>query len=38
MCRSLPPAIFFSYELFVPGAKLQFIDGINLNLTHVCVL
>ena len=28
--------IFF-YELFVPGARLQFIDGINLNLTHVCV-
>ena len=28
---------FFPYELFVPGAKLQFIDGINLNHTHVCV-
>ena len=25
---------FFSYELFVPGARLEFIDGINVNLTH----
>ena len=30
-------AIFFSYDIFVHGSKFQFIDGINLNLTHVCV-
>ena len=29
--------IFFSYDIFVHGSKCQFIDGINLNLTHVCV-
>ena len=29
--------IFFSYDIFVHGSKFQFIDGINLNLTHVCV-
>ena len=28
---------FFSYDIFVHGSKCQFIDGINLNLTHVCV-
>ena len=28
---------FFSYDIFVHGSKFQFIDGINLNLTHVCV-
>ena len=28
---------FFSYHIFVHGSKCQFIDGINLNLTHVCV-
>ena len=27
----------FSYDIFVHGSKCQFIDGINLNLTHVCV-
>ena len=27
----------FSYHIFVHGSKCQFIDGINLNLTHVCV-
>ena len=27
---------FFSYDIFVHGSKCQFIDGINLNLTHVC--
>ena len=26
-----------SYDIFVHGSKFQFIDGINLNLTHVCV-
>ena len=26
--------ICFSYELFVPGARLEFIDGINVNLTQ----
>ena len=26
-----------SYDIFVHGSKCQFIDGINLNLTHVCV-
>ena len=31
------PRIFFSYDIFVHGSKFQFIDGINLNLTHVCV-
>ena len=31
------PRIFFSYDIFVHGSKCQFIDGINLNLTHVCV-
>ena len=30
-------AIFFSYHIFVHDSKCQFIDGINLNLTHVCV-
>ena len=30
-------ANFFSYDIFVHGSKFQFIDGINLNLTHVCV-
>ena len=34
---SNPDAIFFSYDIFVHGSKCQFIDGINLNLTHVCV-
>ena len=29
--------IFFSYDIFVHGSKFLFIDGINLNLTHVCV-
>ena len=29
--------IFFSYDIFVHGSKFQFIDEINLNLTHVCV-
>ena len=28
---------FFSYDIFFHGSKCQFIDGINLNLTHVCV-
>ena len=28
---------FFSYDIFIHGSKCQFIDGINLNLTHVCV-
>ena len=28
---------FFSYDIFVHGSIFQFIDGINLNLTHVCV-
>ena len=26
-----------SYDIFVHGSKCQFIDGMNLNLTHVCV-
>ena len=29
--------IFFSYDIIVHGSTFQFIDGINLNLTHVCV-
>ena len=28
---------FFPTTFFVHGSKCQFIDGINLNLTHVCV-
>ena len=28
---------FFSYHIFVHDSKCQFIDGINLNLDHVCV-
>ena len=31
------PRFFFSYDIFVHGSKCQFIEGINLNLTHVCV-
>ena len=31
------PRFFFSYDIFVHGSKCQFIDGINLNLTPVCV-
>ena len=43
ICRSYrrDPApgtrIFFFYDIFVHGSKFQFLDGINLNLTHVCV-
>ena len=35
--RALLPGrdFFFSYDIFVHGSKFQFIDGINLNLTHV---
>ena len=33
----IPAAILFFYDIFVHGSKFQFIDGINLNLTHVCV-
>ena len=38
--RPPPPPrcdFFFSYDIFVHGSTFQFIDGINLNLTHVCV-
>ena len=36
--KTLPGSdFFFSYDIFVHGSKCQFIDGINLNLTHVCV-
>ena len=38
LCPNRPrPRIFFSYDIFIHGSKCQFIDGINLNLTHVCV-
>ena len=37
--RALLPGreIFFPTTFFFHGSKCQFIDGINLNLTHVCV-
>ena len=37
--KKSPPGreFFFSYDIFVHGSKFQFIDGINLNFTHVCV-